>query len=63
MSVTLKCLECSAVELVIPVRLNRKAILICKACKATGFYGDLVEAAGQRLMADLRQQLDRQQAR
>lgn len=63
MSVTLKCLECSAVELVMPVRLNRKAILICKACKATSFYGDLVEAAGQRLMADLRQQLDRQQAR
>ncbi len=63
MSVTLKCLECRADQLVIPVRLNRKAILTCKVCKAAGLYGDLVEAAGQRVMAELRQQLDRQQAR
>jgi len=56
-SVTLRCLKCEGQELVKPTRLHRKSILTCRTCSAIALYGDLLEAAGQRLMADIKQRL------
>ncbi|NWC81838.1 hypothetical protein EGJ09_02420 [Pseudomonas sp. p106] len=57
MSVTLKCLECDGQDLVKPGRLHRKSIITCRECNAIAQYGDLLEAAGRRLLAELQQQL------
>ncbi|WP_205299837.1 MULTISPECIES: hypothetical protein [unclassified Pantoea] len=57
MSVTLRCLKCDGQDLVKPVRLHRKSILTCRTCNAIALYGDLLEASGRRLMADLQEQL------
>lgn len=57
MDVTLKCFECGGEDLVKPRRLNRKAILTCRQCAAIALYGDLLEAQGRRLMAELKQRL------
>jgi len=37
--------------------LNKKAILTCRGCAAIANYGDLMEAEGRRLIADIRQRL------
>lgn len=57
MSLTLRCLKCDGKQLVQPTRLHRKSLITCRGCGALGHHGDLVEAAGRRLMAMLKQQL------
>lgn len=57
MSVTLRCLNCDGNDLLRPERLNRKAILTCRRCCAIAMYGDLLEAEGRRLMAEIKQRL------
>ncbi|UXH38151.1 hypothetical protein [Pseudomonas promysalinigenes] len=59
MSVTLRCLKCEGEEFTKPRRLYRKSVLTCHRCNTIALYGDLLEAAGQRLMADLKVQLSR----
>ena len=56
-SVTLRCPKCGGQDLVIPRRLNKKAILTCRGCAAIANYGDLMQAEGRRLIADIRQRL------
>lgn len=56
-SFTLRCLKCGGQDLVRPLRLNKKAILTCRGCAAIANYGDLMEAEGRRLIADIRQRL------
>jgi len=57
MSLTLRCLKCDGKQLNQPARLHRKSRVTCKDCGALSHYGNLVEAAGLRLVAKLRQQL------
>ncbi|NQD55558.1 hypothetical protein HP546_09390 [Pseudomonas sp. CM25] len=57
MSLTLRCLKCDGKQLVQPIRLHRKSLITCRGCGAISHHGDLVEAAGLRLMAKLKQQL------
>ena len=57
MSLTLRCLKCDETHLVQPTRLHRKSVITCRGCGALSHHGDLVEAAGRRLMAKLKQQL------
>ena len=63
MSITLRCLNCDGQHLVKPARLHRRSILTCRRCSAIGHYGDLMEAAGARLLEDLRRQLAQGQRR
>ncbi|ORL53312.1 hypothetical protein B7H18_02675 [Pseudomonas putida] len=56
-SVKLRCLKCGGQDLVRPKRLNKKSILTCRGCSAIANYGDLMEAEGRRLIADIRQRL------
>ncbi|MBF8745364.1 hypothetical protein E2H86_15850 [Pseudomonas putida] len=57
MSVTLKCLECDAADIVKPDRPHKKSIVTCRACGAIAVYADVLEATGQRLMAELQRKL------
>jgi len=57
MSLTLRCLKCNGEQLVQPTRLHRKSLITCRSCGALSQHGDLVEAAGLRLLAQLKQQL------
>ncbi|WP_367599192.1 hypothetical protein [Pseudomonas fulva] len=57
MSLTLRCLKCDGKQLVQPTRLHRKSLITCTGCGALDHHGDLVKAAGLRLMAKLKQQL------
>ncbi|AVD91181.1 hypothetical protein C4Q27_01375 [Pseudomonas sp. SWI36] len=54
---TLRCLKCGGQDLVTPIKLNKKAILTCRRCGAIANYGDLMQAEGRRLIADIRQRL------
>jgi len=62
MSVTLRCLKCECQEFTKPQRLHKNAILTCNRCSAIALYGELLEAAGRRLMSELRQQLSHRKA-